>query len=683
MESDVELETQTSPLPFAAPSVADLDVNDETLFGDNTEPTPVALTQTQRKAPLHGSTTDPGSEQAMCSIHRAHHMLTNPAIQNINAPASAEVIATKTFEFYKRNLNEHGFNTSVLRLHDLQWLLPTSGATQQQLSIFLALRDFPLIVPNGDLGRILDLELCTEMSPQTPHGIHFYIHSFELTRYQLKKVMEFLTEQDILLSQAVQWENTLVIHSHQAEPCTFTIRYIDKVSGPGRLKDRRIKDLATDKRQTGVLLEFVGAVEQLFPEVAAAVQVHRIKQASTDDGFGSDLIVEDTERVLVEFFEPRSLLNRVRGGHYVRFVPFSDDINLFKRLHTRYYSRFMADARHVATYNQMAATLVKHFDEIQAYANSNPSQTGTVRYPFTDRICEAARMSAEPMLYHGTAILAVLAKEITCEQYLEETAFFGSNARAGYLVHDFLSRFIRTEESNAGVLWSSLGFQPRHIAFATFWPWLWHSHTTLNAAIHFTRRYLSMVRPLVVATFGRQVTSIVRANLNNETSLPFGLGLSSVVGEITIQYHGLEGDEHSAFLAVPHIDPGFEKYVDFNLNQILLRFMDLTWQITLHLADEARKLLGQDYANGITRSRKAKCIEILRRINHLRASDPDTRAFMDNFRKVGNELHSGWKQLHHCSAFRDFRPIPNEDGPAGSSDDDDEDIKDSGDDDGD
>ena len=132
------------------------------------------------------------------------------------------------------------------------------------------------------------------------------------------------------------------------------------------------------------------------------------------------------------------------------------------------------------------------------------------------------------------------------------------------------------------------------------------------------------------------------------------------VGEITIQYHGSEYDENGAFLAVPHINPGFEKYVDASLRQILLRFMDLTWQMTLHLADEVRKLLHEDHAQGITRSRKAQCMEIVRRIEHLRASDSNMRAFMQNFQEANDDLRDGWTKMHPPPEVEDYRPLPNE-----------------------
>ncbi|CAD0096499.1 unnamed protein product [Aureobasidium mustum] len=587
------------------------------------------------------SVTDPGLNPSKTAIYRARRMRTNPGIQGSSVRASAATIAAETFKTIKRNMEQHGLRTSHLWPQNFQWLLPKSGATQEQLRIFCALRDHPLIVPNGDLERILELEHSTVNSPPTPPGQHFYSRSWGLTHYQLQKVIEFMAQQDVLLSEAVHWKITLTIHNSSTQPCTFTIRYIATVSGPERPIDRHIGDLAADKRPSGVLLEFVAAVEQLFPEVAAAAQVHLIKQASIDED-GASYLAEDVERVLIEFFDHRSLLNRARGGYYVSFVPFAEDVTLFENLHTRYYSRFMAGACDVGTDPQMAVALIDHFEEIQTYANSNPSLTGTIQHRFTDGVRDTARTSGEPMLYHGTAILVMLGKDITYEQYLGETTYFGCNSRSSYLVHDFLSRLASTEETNSGASWDLRAFRPRHVALTNLWPWLWHPRDSLADALRFARQYLSIVRPLIVATCSRPITSAVRANLQNES----------------------ENDEDSAFLAIPHIDPGFEKYCGAGLSQIVLRFMDLTWQITLHLADEARKLLDEDHAKGVTRTRKAQCIEILRKIQNLRVSDPDMRAFMANFRDTGNALRDAWARMHRRPEFEDYRPLLDEDGRA-------------------
>jgi hypothetical protein len=101
----------------------------------------------------------------------------------------------------------------------------------------------------------------------------------------------------------------------------------------------------------------------------------------------------------------------------------------------------------------------------------------------------------------------------------------------------------------------------RYVAFG-----LWHSSTMLDVAIRFARQYPSIVRPLIVATFGHETTSILRANFGHKNAMQFISSLSSIVGEVTIQYYGSGTDEDSAFLAVPHIDPGFSKYANFKLN---------------------------------------------------------------------------------------------------------------------
>jgi hypothetical protein len=56
---------------------------------------------------------------------------------------------------------------------------------------------------------------------------------------------------------------------------------------------------------------------------------------------------------------------------------------------------------------------------------------------------------------------------------------------------------------------------------------------------------------------------------------------------------------------VPYIDLGLERYIAFDLD---LRFIYLTRQMTLHLADGAWKLLGQDHIYGVSKFREVPCI---------------------------------------------------------------------------
>ncbi|KAH0281982.1 hypothetical protein M436DRAFT_61152 [Aureobasidium namibiae CBS 147.97] len=120
-------------------------------------------------------------------MSRPNSFVTESGSEQEMASADPEAIATGTFKSVFCNLKQHGFRTSQLRFYDLQGLLSKFVATQQQLSILLAPRNFFLILHNGGLTCILELEPSIVTSPFTRPGPHYYFHSFEKTRYQLEK----------------------------------------------------------------------------------------------------------------------------------------------------------------------------------------------------------------------------------------------------------------------------------------------------------------------------------------------------------------------------------------------------------------------------------------------------------------------------------------------------------------
>jgi hypothetical protein len=145
----------------------------------------------------------------------------------------------------------------------------------------------------------------------------------------------------------------------------------------------------------------------------------------------------------------------------------------------------------------------------------------------------------------------------------------------------------------------------------------------------------------------------------------------SVVGELSVQYYQDMDDtnhaehEDNAFIAIPHFHPGYERYHGQSLSQPLLKVIDLTWQISLHVAEVARKYL--DEVHESSKSRKQQCGEILHRIEQQRANDPATKAFMDNFRRAKDALHKALMRTRSETRnwYReneDYRPLLNDQG---------------------
>jgi hypothetical protein len=420
------------------------------------------------------------AKPAKLSIDKARRMKTNPHVQESDIRTAPDTFAVNAFKSIVRNLEQKHVNTNRLVQRHFSWMLPGPSTTPDQLNIFYALQNYPIVVPNGDLSKILKLERSTLASPLTAPGQHFYSRAWELTAQQLTAVVQLMVKNDIYFDECTAWMEAVSIHNTPRHPCTFTIRYIGTVKGPGRPIDRYMEDLRNVK--SGILGEFLNAVEQLFPEVAAAVQVHLITEASiTEDG--PRFVAEDTERVLIELFHHRTLLNRQLGGYFSTFVPGDTEVSNFERLNTRFYAGFYNKALSAVTQPQIASALLDQFDEVQLWANDNPGLTGTGTHIFDDSLKEILRKQATPMFYQRTTIMVLLGEAITLESYVDPTSFLGGNSRSGRLTVDMLSRLASTEEHNAGQSWDVRDFQYGHVPFVDLWQWLWRRNEALPQAL--------------------------------------------------------------------------------------------------------------------------------------------------------------------------------------------------------
>ncbi|KAK5737223.1 hypothetical protein LTR17_006834 [Elasticomyces elasticus] len=88
-------------------------------------------------------------------------------------------------------------------------------------------------------------------------------------------------------------------------------------------------------------------------------------------------------------------------------------------------------------------------------------------------------------------------------------------------------------------------------------------------------------------TNGRVVSDILRTDV--DTTATKG-NVYAYVGKPTIQYYGMDADEHSAFICMPHIDPGRDRYSGKGTTE-MLNVMDFTWKATFILGDVAMNVI--------------------------------------------------------------------------------------------
>lgn len=188
---------------------------------------------------------------------------------------------------------------------------------------------------------------------------------------------------------------------------------------------------------------------------------------------------------------------------------------------------------------------------------------------------------------------------------------------------DSLSRLQAAEKGSHH--WYSFDINPH--ANNALLPWIDYQYTSRRKlhrpeSAELMRRYLELVKPLIVATFERKTSGVVRANF---------VGLWSAhdfipqVGDVQIQYWThpgtvtgagskakageIEPDPEECFIQVPCIHPGAEKYDKRSTES--RRVCDITmWQVVL-LTDIALEILSKGWSG----NREDLCDLILQTFN--------------------------------------------------------------------
>jgi hypothetical protein len=347
-----------------------------------------------------------------------------------------------------------------------QYLLPPRDASTEELQVFQAFCQQPVAVPDVDVKRFLSLQPSNNSSPPTPtEQHHFNVRSWVFTVEELTRLIQHMTEEDNTFEEIAEWAD--VVKEQERSPTgakLLTIRYIGTCEGPKRPIDRFNEDLTS--RKSGILHEFVRVVELLMPHIHTSAKVHLIYQASLSviAAYNAD----DVERVLIEYFGHRTLLNRQRGGYYTSYHPPAQDTAVFESLKTRFYERYTQSAK------SPPEELRAHFANVQAFVNGNPATTGAALHPFTNSVRNTCISQAVPSYYNSNTVIIFLGKDITLEDYASRCTFIGGKSRAGLLTRDFSRRLAETEEKNHGVDWDNSSFDTSFFTFIDLWSWLWH-----------------------------------------------------------------------------------------------------------------------------------------------------------------------------------------------------------------
>jgi len=240
--------------------------------------------------------------------------------------------------------------------------------------------------------------------------------------------------------------------------------------------------------------------------------------------------------------------------------------------------------------------------------------------------------------------MAFIGKDQTSEEYLDPKPFIQGRSRAGNLTRGFLFRLVNWEAQAHKRAFYPDAFDATSgpYCFIDLWPWLWHKN--IVCVTEFLQWYLSFTRPIVAVTYSRLVNNITLADFRHGNGVRMS-SFISVVGTATIQYYDhddetMQPTEDSAFINIPHIHPGRDKYGPQAPE--LRRVIDLTMQYTFLVGDVTLEVLDahdeEDEDDEQPPSRKQLCEEILARVESLCTASKPHKEFYANLQQARRDL---------------------------------------------
>lgn len=252
--------------------------------------------------------------------------------------------------------------------------------------------------------------------------------------------------------------------------------------------------------------------------------------------------------------------------------------------------------------------------------------------------------------------MVLIGEAETLKECTSKATFFGAQNCLGQLTKDIIKSLVTAvAESNRHSSNSQLDFKP-NLPFIDYWQWLVHQNP--EDAQRCLLRYLSIVRPLMTISLGKETTSVVRSGLNHSLGLSVYHKVIDIVAEPTIQYYRTGvAEEDGAFINIPHIHPGTDMYGIENL--VLRRMYNLTWQLTFLYGHTAIKMLEKwTTTSPSLPSRLELCKEIVNEVQRIVKRSAEGQEWSRSYQAAIKDLEDFWfdRLKKYVSRHASFSP---------------------------
>ncbi|KAL5359277.1 hypothetical protein BJX96DRAFT_183640 [Aspergillus floccosus] len=516
-------------------------------------------------------------------------------------PFSAQTDIENTIEAFYHTLRVRHIDISRLVFERFKSKLLEMQDTRDNKRLILRLFRQPMQLSNEDQGRVLQIRDAIQrnrvsaiMHNENAH--RFYIRSWVFEPWQLLCVVRTLRGKGFRFSELDEWEFQCCLSRWGR----VTVRYVGMIKGRRDFVQRSQLDI-DEKPPSSLFGAFRDTVKRIFPGVHDRLGIHELPQMAVSviggsDAVGNQLTADDIERLLIQLFDNRSLLNLQDGGQYINYLPDTDDEKLYTSMKPSAFERFSRDCTPFPEPEWCG--LAEDFLDIEKHA-----RTHAELYLFHEAYFQAMQEEARPYQFLGNTVLLFLGEELSQKHLRAGHTFLHGSASASVLVRGLISRIrhIGHEWSNRG----PMGNLASSFTFVNALPL--PGYNDIPQALQFLDKYLRCVEPVMIATFGRRSSDTVASGF---TKSPLKKSTSNGVLEAHVEVSIRSyGNDQEAVIHIPLSHPGKYQYGRRDASRIRLFYLQL--QLVYVIADCAMEVLAQQRSTLGKSARRDVCLSIL------------------------------------------------------------------------
>ncbi|BCS24477.1 uncharacterized protein APUU_40921A [Aspergillus puulaauensis] len=357
----------------------------------------------------------------------------------------------------------------------------------------------PMQISNAELKQILEIRNVFEgdkvpAMTNVDRAHRFYIRSWVFTPVQLLLVVQLLRTKGFGSARLDEWEFQCCITVFG----TLTVRYIGMIKGRRDFVQRSQLDIS-EKSPNSLFGAFRDIMKERFPLVHDELEIHEFPHLAfsmlgSNEIVGNQLVADDTERLLIQFFGERSLLNVQSGGQYIDYLPKITDEKLFRGFNSRYFTEFSSSCEQFP--GTAWGKLSDDFDEIERHA-----RTHSELYHFHHDYFNVMKNEARPYQYKGYTVMVYLGEELSRKHLKAGHTFFQGSASVSVFVRGLINRLSKIEREKF-----NSGNQPPDLQKTyTFFNVLpLPDFPNVHRALQILKNYIQCTQPIIIVTYGHR-----------------------------------------------------------------------------------------------------------------------------------------------------------------------------------